>query len=111
MGVMAEIGNVACVNHGTFARLHHDHDRLPVGQPFHKLRVGHVGLGEADLVVGIVCNNVAVVFGQINANNYGTWFLDETCVAFMMKHSSYRMSFRRTHWHLDAVVFSARSEI
>ena len=42
-----------------------------VRKPFHKLREGHVGFAEADLVVGIVCNNVAMVFGQVDANRNG----------------------------------------
>ncbi|MEI3243431.1 MAG: hypothetical protein V8R98_02380 [Holdemanella sp.] len=35
------------------------------------MRVGPVGFGEADLVVGIVCNNVAMVFGQVDADRNG----------------------------------------
>ena len=45
-----------------------------------KLRIGHVGFGEADLVVSVVCNNVAMVFGQVDANRNGDLaFLENLC--------------------------------
>ena len=78
--IVAEIGNVACANMATFARLHQDDGRLCVCKPFHKLRIGHVGFGEADLVVSVVCNNVAMVFGQVDANRNGDLaFLENLC--------------------------------
>ena len=54
-----------------------------VRKPFHKLREGHVGFAEADLVVGIVCNNVAMVFGQVDANRNGDLaFLENLCTIY-----------------------------
>lgn len=46
------------------------------------MRVGPVGFGEADLVVGIVCNNVAMVFGQVDADRNGNlaWECQDFCV-------------------------------
>ena len=48
---------------------------------------------------------------KAGASTEELWPGEKTCVLFMTKHSSYRMSFHWTHWHLDAAVFSARSEI
>jgi hypothetical protein len=45
-----------------------------------KLRVGHIGFGEADLVVGVICNNVAVILGQVDTNrNSNLAFLENLC--------------------------------